>query len=277
MFGLSRSRPACRFPHQLAFAWFVALPLCLAQKAVGDTIVLNPSADTTLIEIVPNNNLGAATFFNAGTTGTGTRNRALLLFDLAGSIPANATITDAQLTLTVIRQPTENPTDSPFSLHQVLTSWGEGTKTHEGTPDQPISPGLGSPATAGDGTWNDRFAGMSLPWAAPGGAPGIDFLAGASGSTDVGGTGDYVFGDLGMVSDVQYWLNHPNANFGWMLMSDSEDTRHTARAFASREDLFGQAPSLSITFEPVPEPGVLGIGGIALSFICFQVRRRRTR
>jgi len=176
--------------------------------------------------------------------------------------------------LTVIRQPNEFPTDSTFCLHQVLQPWGEGTKTHDGTPELPISPGLGNLATTGDGTWNDRFFGMSAPWASPGGAPGIDFVGGASADIDMGGTGDYTFtGQPGLVSDVQNWVDHPTLNFGWMLMSDSENTRHTARAFASREDLFGQAPILSIEFQPVPEPGVLVLGGIGACLVFLQRRR----
>src|SRR4051812_46972698 len=222
-----------RLSYRAGTGMFLAIIYCPAFFVRADPVILNPVADTTLIQTAPNNNLGAATFFNAGTTGMGTRNRAVLRFDVAGSIPANSLITDVQLTLTVIRQPGEFPNDSTFSLHQVLQSWGEGTKTHDGTPDQPISPGLGNPATTGDGTWNDRFFGLSSPWASPGGAPGIDFAGGASADIDMGGTGDYTFtGQPGLISDVQYWVDHPDLNFGWMLMSDSETTRHAARAFA---------------------------------------------
>src|SRR3954471_17991314 len=81
-------------------------------SALGsETLELRAIADTTLIQGSPNNNLGAATFFNAGSNGGGSRNRALMLFNLAG-IPANATITGVELSLVVIRQPTENPTPS---------------------------------------------------------------------------------------------------------------------------------------------------------------------
>src|SRR5436190_10973463 len=131
--------------------------VCLA-----DSLSLQPNADTTLIGIAPNNNLGVAEFFNAGFNGRGYESRALLSFDLTPMAPGS-TINQTSLTLDVIRQPAENPTDSYFAFYRMLRPWGEGTKTYPG-----MSPGMGSPATLGDATWNDRFYGMSLPWAAPG-------------------------------------------------------------------------------------------------------------
>jgi hypothetical protein len=254
------------------------LLLCvlLAHEGRADSLQIAASADTTLIEGAAFNNLGGAEFFNAGSNGGGSRNRALMLFNFAG-IPANATITSVDLSLVVIRQPTESPTSSAFSLFRVLRPWGEGTKTHDGTPDQPISPGLGNPATAGEATWNERMQGIA-PWAAPGGAIGIDFSAGISGEADIGGggTGDYRFEfQPGMVADVQYWLEHPESNFGWMLLTESESTRHTARSFASHEDPYGQGPLLNVTFEVVPEPSAIVIVGIASIMVCASVRCRR--
>jgi hypothetical protein len=50
----------------------------------ADTVSLQASADTSLMEVAPDNNLGGAAFFNAGTAGNGSRNRALMQFDLGG-------------------------------------------------------------------------------------------------------------------------------------------------------------------------------------------------
>ena len=69
-----------------------------------------------------------------------------------------------------------------------------------------------------------------------------------------------------MAADVQLWLDHPAENFGWMLISRSEGEIFSARRFAAREDSF-RAPSLVIDFTPVPEPGVLAVGGMALFLI----------
>ncbi len=154
---------------------------------------------------------------------------------------------------------------SEFGLHRVLSPWGEGNKS-------PVSnPGFGLPATAGEATWNDRFALQSAPWNAPGGVAGSDYAAAASSGTfiyDVGSS-PYVFASTpALVSDVQGWLNNPVGNFGWMLISQSENVDFTARRFASREDL-ARAPVLEIQYTVVPKPSsvaLLTVGGFAALF-----------
>lgn len=230
----------------------------------ADQVTLNPVADTSLIELAPNNNLGGADFFNVGTTGSGTRNRGLMLFDLAG-IPAGSTILDAWMSLDMVRQPATDGEPSTMSLYRVLVPWGEGAQV----PD-PGSPGLGSPAQPGEATWLNRFA-PNVPWSIPGGAPGVDFAVAASSSAFT-----YFMGDLvnfeptpALVADLQFWLDHPHLNFGWLLMTDSETVPKTARGFASRES--GAGPSLVIDFVPIPEPGTGALA--ALGLLCLAVTR----
>jgi hypothetical protein len=70
-----------------------------------------------------------------------------------------------------------------------------------------------------------------------------------------------------MIHDLQFWLDNPTNNYGWMFITEGEDTPFTARMFASREDPNGGAPVLFIDYEPVPEPStwaLLAVGGIAL-------------
>jgi hypothetical protein len=50
-----------------------------------------------------------------------------------------------------------------------------------------------------------------------------------------------------LVEDLQNWLNNPAANFGWMLISDSEGVEFTARRFASREDSVN-SPILTVQY-----------------------------
>jgi hypothetical protein len=50
-----------------------------------------------------------------------------------------------------------------------------------------------------------------------------------------------------LVRDVQFWLDEPNRNFGWVLLSRDEDKPETARRFASREDP-ANTPMLTIEF-----------------------------
>ncbi|SRR5260221_4638586 len=69
---------------------------------------------------------------------------------------------------------------------------------------------------------------------------------------------------LDTMADLQLWLDHPGTNFGWMLISQSEDTPFTARRFASREDPFGRGPTLTVDFDVVPEPSALALWGLGL-------------
>ncbi|HEY0548473.1 MAG TPA: hypothetical protein VGF13_02660, partial [Verrucomicrobiae bacterium] len=56
-------------PRTLVLSIVLAATLGLFEPAAGvaDTISLQPTADTTLIEFAPDNNLGGGDFFNAGT------------------------------------------------------------------------------------------------------------------------------------------------------------------------------------------------------------------
>src|SRR6476660_1094129 len=118
----------------------------------ADTAVLTASADTTLIETAPDNNLGGAPIVNSGTTQNFTRNRGLFRFDFTGQIPPGSHITRVDFIVEVTGQPKDDFTPSSFGLHRVLRAWGEGDKV---SPD-PSHPGQGAPATAGEATWLDR-------------------------------------------------------------------------------------------------------------------------
>ena len=151
----------------------------------------------------------------------------------------------------------------------MLQSWGEGSAVPTDNPG-----GLGAPAMVGDATWLYRHA-FSVPWAAPGGAPDTDYAGQFSSSALVYDRGRYHFeGTLDMVHDVQSWLDHPESNYGWMLMAENEDTPFTARRFGSREDPTSP-PLLMIDYEVVPEPGSLLLWALALvGFPLFLHRRR---
>lgn len=211
----------------------------------GETLTLNPVADTTLIESAPNNNLGGQGFVNVGTTGSLKRNRALFRFDLS-AIPLGSHITSAQFVLLVVGEPSEPPVSSTFNLYRVLKPWGEGNK---GTAN---SPGQGSLATSGEATWNYRLALTTNAWASPGGVIGDDFATQISSSQYVYGiiNPPYVFDTSPtMVADVQRWVDAPGTNFGWVLISESENVAYTARRFGSRESGL-DAPQLIIDYVP---------------------------
>jgi hypothetical protein len=261
--------PSPRLAQRFLVSTLVVL---LAFSARADVVVLHPAADTSLIQVAPDSNLGGADFFNAGTAGNGNRNRGLMQFNLSETIPFGSVIDGVWLSLDIVREPSVDILFGFFGLHRMLASWGEGTKI----PFDEASPGTGSPATEGEATWRYRFADTTA-WTAPGGARGVDFIAVSSSITYIAGIGDESFFESSpeMVADAQFWLEHPDQNFGWALMPEDEILRKTARSFASREDA-GGGPSLIISFTPVPEPTVWTLGGMAaLALISLRERQRR--
>lgn len=207
---------------------------------------LTAGADTSLFETNPDNNLGASDNFPAGTTagtlGTAYRSRGLVKFDLT-ALPPDATITSASLSLQLVKAGA-GP-GSVFGLYRVLRAWGEGTGTGN----------TGSPANPGEATWNNRMH-PSTAWDAPGANAGVDYVASASATRTMDGVGVYTFdSNAALVADVQAWLANPGTNFGWILISQSEDVAATARRFASRENM-PLAPILNVHYtapaSPVP-------------------------
>jgi len=206
----------------------LAVP-ALRTAAVTNTFI--PSADTSLLEINPTNNLGGFAGMNAGTTQEYKKTRALLRFDLT-RLPTNTVILSAMLQLEVTREPDEPPNNTTFGLHRMLRPWGEGEKS-------PVSqPGKGLPATPGEATWECAFHSTNT-WTVPGGAPDVDFSSIESASQFIYGVGEspYRFETTPeLVADLTTWVRNPPANFGWMLLCNDELSNFTARRFGSRED-----------------------------------------
>ena len=235
----------------------------------ADILTLQPVADTTLFEVAPENNLGGATFFNAGTANNGNRNRGLILYDLT-SIPAGSVINEVSVSFEVIRQPAAGVEHALFSLRRVLQPWGEGAQI----PENEQSPGLGALAAPGEATWNNRFAGGAA-WSEAGGEAGFDYSLDQRAMTASVGTGEIMTFESNpeLINDVNLWLTQPGTNFGWMLVTESEDLVRTARSFASRESGFG--PNLTIHYTPVPEPGTVGILLVGSVIGIYALRRTR--
>jgi hypothetical protein len=179
---------------------------------------LSPSADASLWEDNPGNNAGANTLLHAGVSNAGSKRRSLIKFDIAGSIPAAAIIDSVKLILSITGGNASNP--SNYDLFASLKDWGEGTKGGN----------TGSAASAGEVTWLSNFHNTST-WAAPGGQAGTDYASSPSATANVAGRGTYTWS--GMTADVQSWLNNPPGNFGWFLITQSENVSGTARRFNS--------------------------------------------
>jgi hypothetical protein len=183
---------------------------------------------------------GAGQHMFVGTTNLGVVRRALVAFDIAGNIPAGATIQSAVLKLNMSK--TAGP-PIDVDLLMALVDWGEGTSVGAG------EEGAGAPATPGDATWIHTFFDTAL-WTTPGG----DFAAAPSATTTVDQIGTYIWSDAGMVTDVQGWLDQPSTNFGWGLIATNfEHVALIAKRLDTRENADPAAqPLLSVAYVPPP-------------------------
>jgi hypothetical protein len=258
----------------LRSGWVLATLLVLTPVARAQVVQITPSADNTLFEPDDlgdrSSAVGPQVFAGrvGGVGGTVGRRRGVLVFDVAGSVPAGSTILEATLTLQCSHAPVFDQSNTRTQrLRRATADWGEGTS------DGGINNGTGAAPTTGDATWSHTFYPGSF-WTSAGG----DFVGTVSSSVGVTGTGTYTFPSTAqLVTDVQSMLDNPLGNFGWVL-SGEEVISGTARAFDSREaptyPLFnGTAPVLEVTYAAsVPSlPGaslallvVLAVGGGAL-------------
>ena len=217
--------------HLLPVLLVILAAPCTAGTQVA---ILEPVRDNTLFQDADgdtSNGVGPALF--AGNNGQNLTRRALLLFDVAGHVPASSSIDSVVLTLQVSNAPNAIPRQ--LTLHRALADWGEESSFATG--------GSGASAAPGDATWLYTFYPRS-PWSAPGG----DFVAASSASRLVAGVGTYIWTSAGMTADVRSWLAQPGANFGWLVQGE-EDQPSTARRFDSREaDVPSHRPTLTIYY-----------------------------
>lgn len=108
---------------------FVALSVTVVSVAVrAESVSLAPAKDNTLIQHATGAlSNGAGQYLFAGRTNQlpeDSRRRALLQFDVAGSIPSRATINSVTLTMNMSRT-IEGA--AIVSLHRASADWGEGT------------------------------------------------------------------------------------------------------------------------------------------------------
>ena len=244
----------------------IAIPLFTALLApalgLADTVTLSAIKDNTLYEPIQQDALAIMSDGAGPTMFTGrtkdaknaanqiAARRAVIEFDVAGSIPAGATIDSIQLTLYCDKVKLNTSYD--VSLHRVLAEWGEGT-SNTGNSQQ----GRGEPATANDATWEHTFY-PSQFWTTDGG----DYATTASGARAVGVVGSYTWGSSsGMVADVQTWLDDPSSNHGWLLRNEHVTVQgapltETAKRFATRENgTLNNRPKLVVNFTPATVVG----------------------
>jgi hypothetical protein len=218
-------------------------------RGTADTAILSPNADSTINDRNPDYNMGGHLTIDAGASGMADKKRALLMFNIAGQIPPQATVSSVTLTVKMVRAPNGGGVDSIFSLHRLRQFWGEGNKA---TADDNTTD-FGEQATTNEVTWNARLYSAPL-WSAPGTSSPVDYFSAASATNFIAGVGTYTFNsNSNLIADVQAWVNNPDTNFGWILTSLLENTSTTIRRFGSRESTNG--PLLTVQYSlPAARP-----------------------
>lgn len=184
--------------------------------SIAQTVTLNPVQSAVIYEPKPDHTKGDPTFFPIGKSNMGTVKRALMKFDIAGNVPAGATIDSVKLSFTYKKGSLPN-VDPTINLHPMLSNfnWIAGLGG---------APQVGIAANPGEVTWNSAAHG-NIAWSSPGGGAGVDFTTFPTASTVISGYGNYAW--TGMKTEVQTWLDNPTMNGGWMIKSD-EITSGTA-------------------------------------------------
>lgn len=238
----------------LLITWMSILWVCWSGHSVlAEMVTLTPTKDNTLFDTGGTTSNGSGDSVFSGRTGLNAgqiKQRAVLQFEVAGSIPVDAVITAAQLTLTLLSSGANG--DQVHVLHRLLNDWGEGASAGMG--------GSGAPAAPGDATWLHTFFPDQF-WKNQGG----DFDAAASASQVVGTVQltTYTWGPTPeMTADVQSWLDNPADNFGW-LVRGNEELLNTAKRFASREHpVTNIRPVLTVEFTPPCPADLTGDGAV---------------
>lgn len=177
---------------------------------------------------------GSGEFLFTGRNSMGNTRRALLFFDVAGSLPAGAQVTKAELVLHLSQQTSAAETTTVSSL---AADWGEGAS------DAPGAEGSGTAAQANDATWTERFFGAGQSWTAPGGDLGASLA-----SRVVDGVGDWTFASPDLTASVDGAAQVPFASFGFCVQGN-EASAGTAKRFDSSENANAAfRPRLIVTY-----------------------------
>lgn len=231
----------------------------------AEIISLTPLNDSSIYSDSDNAGSGKDVI-HVGRNNSGALKRGLIEFDIAGSLPANAIINDASL---VFHQ--DNDRSNTISLHRITADWGTVIVGSGGSGG---GGGQGDPPVAGVVTWNYRIY-DDQPWTNSGG----DFVPTASASQDVDPTSTdpaqnyYAWVGPGLVSDLQYWLNNPTENFGWMMVG-IESGNTLVRLYSSESSVSDYVPELTIDYTTVPEPHTLMLVMGGLIACCPLLRYR---
>ena len=205
------------------FVVVISCSLLPAQQQVQ----IDTTRDAACINIAPDNNFGAHVNTPVGVGNDGSIRRGLYFFDVAGNIPAGATITNVEFLFDVVANDGSQQS-ADFVLHLLFADWDEGT----GTSDE-------GEATFDGASWNDSMAGTA--WDIPGGVFSFTTSGGVLFDNPSGAPTTFSIGNptSNLIQNVQFMLDNPEFNFGLILRALDESTFGSATQVVSREGADG--------------------------------------
>jgi len=211
------------FNNRVGVCGWTALALGLsALVSHADSVTINPSKDNTIWANDASLSNGSGVRFFSGRDDSGRIKRALLAFDVAGSVPCGATVTSAVMRLNMSKT---SVGAKVLNLHRLLADWGEAGSNSDGT-------GGGAPAQAGDATWTNNFFTTSS-WATPGG----DYTNLVSAAMTVSVSNSYTWTDPQLAADVQDMLDSASGDYGCRNVLVQQ--RHGAVRFRNQQTARG--------------------------------------
>lgn len=175
-----------------------------------DSMKFTPTKDNSLFSEGNNLSDGAGLFIYVGRTNNSSEvqvRRGLMRFDVS-IIPINAHIQSVKLTLITLKSVGNSTVPHNFTLHKLVSNWGEGTSNGNGA---------GSPASINDATRQNTFY-PSSNWNTNGG----DFINAAS-ATAISVINKFTeWSSPEMVNDVNAWVTNPISNFGWLIKGQED-------------------------------------------------------
>ena len=220
--------------------------ICLNAQTVYDTITITATQDNTIYETMSGDTSnGSGDYLFAGLTDDGNIRRTFIKFDIAGNIPAGATINNATVSLYCNKAGSASTVQ--MILRKVTADWGEGDS------DAANEEGQGAPSENGDASWFYAKYPTSS-WSFPGG----DFEFTNSAIANLAGSGNTYnwTSSTQLVQDAQDMLDADSTNFGWVLMDLTEATSGTSRRFVSKDNSTQSAygPKMTIAYEYEHDP-----------------------
>ncbi len=221
----------------VTFTVAVIMLLLFDFLSFSQVMEISPVKDNTIYSEADSSN-GSGDFLFTGRNNKLAERRALIKFDLPDRAEVDSVVT---VSLKMYLSKTTSNVQK-INIFRLTSDWGEGES------DAIFEEGGGAAPSTGDATWNFNFYDTES-WLQAGG----DYISTPSAAVTADTTGQYEWNDEGLLEDVDFWIDNPESNFGWIINTESSDV--SSKRFNSRENdlnppvlkLTTQSGNLSVT------------------------------